>query len=79
MVCYGIFFSGQLIAKRTSRCPYDALASGGINFEDSINQHPNKANFVTRDGEAKEVSYCRSVKVSLGGKIGFKIWSVIVN
>ena len=25
-------------------------------LEDSINQHPNKANFVTQGGEAKEVS-----------------------
>ena len=56
MVCRGIFYSGQLIAKRTSRWPCDALASGGINFEDSINQHPYKANFVTQGGEAKEVS-----------------------
>ena len=56
MICYGIFCSGQLIAKRTSRWPCDALTSGGINFEDSINQHPNKVNFVTQGGEAKEVS-----------------------
>jgi len=79
MVCYGIFCSGQLIAKRTSRWPCDALASGGINFEDSIKQHPNKANFVTRGGEAKAELVSRPVKVSFREKIGFKMWNVIVN